>query len=145
MIILFQLEVLINISEPQASIVKLVSIWALLRRTMICGAQPLYTHCTETSISKADPKNTWWASSVDGNESLRVTQEGCEHGHYALGKTPHKMRLTWKRTNGSCSLSIAQTLKPFFQLVHSLRGFVILFHKLYENIIASRKIKLGQK
>ena len=55
MIILFQLEVLINISEPQASIVKLVSIWAMLRRTMICGAQPPETHCTET-ISKADPK-----------------------------------------------------------------------------------------
>ena len=144
MIIRFQLEVLINISEPQASIVKLVSIWAMLRRTMVCGAQPPYTHCTETSISKADPKNRC-ASSVDGNESLRVTQEGCEHGHYALGETPHKMRLKWKRTNGSCSLSIAQTLKPFFQLVHSLRGFVILFHKLYENIIASRKIELGQK
>ena len=57
MIILFQLEVLINISEPQASIVKLMSIWAMmLRRTMICGAQPPDTHCTETSISKADPK-----------------------------------------------------------------------------------------
>ena len=144
MIILFQLEVLINISEPQASIVKLMSIWAMLRRTMICGAQPPETHCTETSISKADPKNTW-ASSVDGNESLRVTQEGCEHRHFALGKTPHKTRLTWKRTNGSCSPSIAQTLKPCFQLVHRLRGFVILFHELYENIIASRKIKLGQK
>ena len=71
MIILFQLEVVINISEPKASIVKLVSIWARLRRTMICGAQPPETDTVQRllflkPIQKTHGPQVWMGTSHCG-------------------------------------------------------------------------------